>query len=76
MARPQKIRLIVYYPKTDDGKRELAQQVAIAHADAVEARLRRLDCPSTQKLALLDAIIQSAKARTPQKASLSDSFHH
>lgn len=69
MPKRQSIEVVVYYPKTEEGKRELAQRVATAHADAVKSCLRRLECPSQQKAALLDAIIEDAKARTAQKST-------
>ena len=58
------INLIVYYPKTEEGKEELTKRVADVHATAVAQRLKSLNCPTSQKLELLDAVIESAKQRS------------
>ena len=53
------IHVIVYYPKTEAGQRELANRVA----DIVNHRLQDLNCSSEQKIQLLDAIIKTAKEK-------------
>ena len=55
------VNLIVYHPKTEAGKDELARRVAEVHAAAVNQRLKSLNCPTSQKLALLDAVIETRK---------------
>lgn len=55
------VNLIVYHPKTEAGKDELARRVADVHAAAVNQRLKSLNCPTSQKLALLDAVIETKK---------------
>ena len=47
------IHVIVYYPKTEEGKRELARRVADVHADVVHQAIQKLNCPSAQKLETL-----------------------
>ena len=54
------IHVIVHYPKTEEGKRELAERVASVHADMVNQHIKKLNCPSEQKVQLLDAVIQAA----------------
>ncbi len=54
------IKVIVHYPKTEEGKRELADRVARVHADMVNQTLKNLNCPSYQKEQLLDAVIEAA----------------
>ena len=54
------IHVIVHEPKTDEGKRELEKRAADVHADLVYHSIQKLDCPSPQKEALLDAVIRSA----------------
>lgn len=54
------IHVIVHYPKTEEGKRELAERVAGVHADMVNQHIKKLNCPSDQKVQLLDAVIQAA----------------
>lgn len=55
------INVIVHYPKTEEGQRELRRRVASVHADAVLNSIAKLDCPTSQKAKLLEAIIQDAK---------------
>ncbi|WP_139248590.1 hypothetical protein [Holdemania sp. Marseille-P2844] len=54
------INVIVHYPKTIEGQRELAERVAGVHADMVNQHIKKLNCPSDQKVLLLDAVIKSA----------------
>lgn len=53
------INVIVHYPKTEDGKRELSERVASVHADMVNQHIKKMNCPSDQKVQLLDAVIKS-----------------
>ena len=53
------INVIVHYPKTIEGQRELAERVASVHADMVNQHIKKLNCPSNQKVQLLDAVIKS-----------------
>lgn len=54
------IHVIVHYPKTEAGKRELAERVAGVHASLVNQAIKKLNCPSEQKVQLLDAVIEAA----------------
>ena len=54
------INVIVHYLKTIEGQRELAERVAGVHADMVNQHIKKLNCPSDQKVQLLDAVIKSA----------------
>ena len=58
------INLIVYYPKTEEGQVELAKRVSDVHAAAVTQRIKSLNCPTSQKLELLDAVIETVKERS------------
>lgn len=53
------INMIVHYPKTEEGQRELAKRVADVHASMVNQYIKKLDCPSGQKVQLLDTVIKS-----------------
>ena len=53
------VRLIPYFPQSLKNRQQLARQVARIHADAAARYLQSLNCPTVQKLALLDALIQS-----------------
>lgn len=57
------IHIIFHYPKTEEGKRELAQRAASVHADMVSRHIQKLTCPSEQKIELLDAVIAAAGQR-------------
>ena len=61
------INLIVYYPKTEEGQMELAKRVSDVHAAAVTQRIKSLNCPTCQKLALLDAVIETVKERSREQ---------
>ena len=61
------INLIVYHPKTAEGRNLLAKRVSDAHASAVIQRIKSLNCPTSQKLALLDAVIKTAKERSKEQ---------
>ena len=71
MRRQQPVKIILYYPKTADSRLELSKRVAAIHADAVLARLKALHCPESQKRALLDAIITTARMNATQGSTTS-----
>ena len=58
--RSAPIHVVVHYPKTEAGKRELAERVAGVHADMVNRYIQKMNCPSEQKSQLLDAVIETA----------------
>ena len=55
--------LVVYYPKDEKGKKELAERVAEVHAESVLQMVHKLDCPTKQKLQLLDEVVEAKKRR-------------
>ena len=68
MRRHGQVNVIIYYPKSEKGKDDLARYVSDVHASAVNQHLKLLDCPTQQKLNLLDAVIETAKARSKEQA--------
>ena len=50
------INIIVHYPETKEGWRELRRRVAGVHADGVLNSISKLDCPIREKERLLNAI--------------------
>lgn len=62
------INVIVHYPKTEEGQRELSQRVASVHADLVNRYIQNLNCPSRQKEELLDAVIKTAKKKAAEQS--------
>ena len=61
IAKSAPINIIVYYPKSTEGKKLLTQRVAQVHADSVIDKIKRLNCPSDQKTELLNAVLNTAK---------------
>lgn len=55
------INIIVYYPKTEEGKKELSDKVADVHANTSFQIIKKLNCPLSQKLKLLDTTIAAYK---------------
>lgn len=67
MKKAAPINIIVHYPKTEEGWRELRKRMAIVHADAVLNSVQKLNCPTWQKIKLIDAIIEDAKKEVKAK---------
>ena len=63
MRKAAPINIIVHYPTTEEGWRELKRRVASVHADAVINSISKLKCPHRDKIRLLDAIIEDAKQK-------------
>ena len=61
MKKAAPINIIVHYPTTEEGWRELRRRMAIFHADAVLNYVQKLNCPTWQKIKLIYAIIEDAK---------------
>lgn len=57
------MNIIVHYPDSEEAKQELARRVAVVHAQSVVQTVKSLSCPLEQKLALLDAVIETVKQR-------------
>lgn len=68
MRKIAPVNVIVYYPKTEEGREDLARRVAEVHADAVIQRLKSLNCPTRQKLELLDAVVNTVQKNQKQEA--------
>lgn len=60
------ITIVMHYPTTEEGKRELAEHVAEVHADFVLNYVRKLQIPSWQKK-LIDAVIATTKERMKEE---------
>ncbi len=62
MKNNKSIELLVQYPSTEQGKRELSRLAAQIQADFVMNYIDGMDCPAEQKTQLLQAVIdQSCK---------------
>ena len=75
MRKQQPIKIAIYYPQTADRQLELSIRVAAVHADAVLARIKALRCSESQKRALLDEIIATARMNTARKSTFPDAIH-
>lgn len=63
MKKAAPINIIVHYPTTEEGWRELRRRMAIVHADVVLNSVQKLNCPTWQKIKLVEAIIEDAKKK-------------
>ena len=68
------INLILYYPKTEEGKRELAQRVADVHAKTVKQTVSKLNCSSKQKEQLIDSVIGSVYESEKNKKTINPNY--
>lgn len=68
MRRSAPINIIVHAPTNPDGQAELAKRVSQIHADAVNRRIKELKCPTYQKQALLEAVINTVKERCVEQS--------
>jgi hypothetical protein len=55
------IHVVVHYPQTQEGQRDLSARAAGVHADMVAQYIQKLNCPVEQKQRLLDAVIAAAQ---------------
>ena len=53
------MKVIVHYPKSEEGMKELERRVAECCAEAAINRIQNLTCSAGQKVRLLDAIIKA-----------------
>ena len=56
------IEVIVHFQNSKQGQEELAKRVATVHAQMIHSYISRLECPTEQKVALLDAIQKNIRA--------------
>lgn len=52
------MEIIVYYPETLEKMEEFNKRVAKFHAQYVAGYIEKLECPTWQKLKLIDAIAE------------------
>lgn len=61
MSENAAVNLILYSPESEAGRHQLAECVSEIHAGAILQRLKELNCPTGQKLALLDAVMETIR---------------
>ena len=67
MRKRGQVNIVMYFPTSEKGKTGLARRVSDVHASAVNQKLKSLNCPTSQKLALLDAVIETVKERSREQ---------
>lgn len=50
------IEVILHFPKSQKMENELAKRVATIHAQAILTSVAQLDCPTDQKITLVEAV--------------------
>ena len=53
------LKIIVHYPETPEKQAEFDARVAKFHAEYVVQYIEKLNCPTDQKLTLLDAVAKT-----------------
>lgn len=56
------MNVIVHYPRTVDKQAELERTVAKFRAEYILRHVERLNCPLEQKIALIDAVIDTIRS--------------
>ena len=60
------LKIIVHYPETPEKQAEFDARVAKFHAEYVAQYIEKLNCPTEQKLKLLDAVAQTIMEQTEE----------
>ena len=55
------MNIIVHYPKTAEQQAELERAVAKFRAEYILRHVERLNCPLEQKIALIDAVVDTIR---------------
>ena len=61
------VKIIVHYPRTSEKQSQLDKLVAKFHAEYVAQYIEKLNCPTDQKLKLLDAVAQTILEESEEK---------
>lgn len=62
MPKSQPFKIVMHYPKTEEGMRQLTQRVAHAHADAVIHKVNGTRGSVRERIELMKAVINAAKS--------------
>lgn len=60
------MNIVVHYPKTQEGQRELAKRVAECHAKAVEIQLRKMNITNEDRRKIIGVMCDRLKEQAPQ----------
>ena len=61
------MKIIVHYPETPEKQAQFDARVAKFHAEYVGQYIEKLNCPTDQKLKLLDAVAQTILEGSEEK---------
>ena len=61
------LKIIVHYPETPEKRDLFHARVAKFHAEYVAQYIEKLNCPTEQKLKLLDAVVQTVLEESEEK---------
>lgn len=59
------MNVIMHYPKTEQGMKELQQRIAQVHAGAVINYINQLAYPKAQKLEIFNSVQKEIKRKMP-----------
>lgn len=63
------MKITVYYPQTEEDKKELGIKAAVIHNQTLLQFLKELSCPHDQKQALIHAIYSSYQSQKSSQSS-------
>ena len=64
------IKIIVYYPETPEKQAQFDARVAKFHAEYVAQYIEKLNCPTEQKLNLIDAVANTILEGSEEKEKI------
>jgi hypothetical protein len=69
LPKSQPIKLVMHYPQTEEGIRQLSQRVAQAHADAVIHKVNGTRGSVRERIELMKAVTNAAKSERTSPAT-------
>ena len=69
MPKSQPFKIVMHYPQTEEGIRQLSQRVAQAHADAVIHKVNGTRGSVRERIELMKAVTNAAKSERTSPAT-------
>ena len=69
MPKSQDFKIVMHYPKSEEGMRQLTQRVAQAHADAVIHKVNGTRGSVRERIELMKAVNNAAKSERASPAN-------
>lgn len=69
MPKSQPFKIVMHYPKTEEGMRQLTQRVAHAHADAVIHKVNGTRGSVRERIELMKTVTNAAKSERASPAT-------